>query len=127
MIEVVAALLRRDDKFLICQRQKDKARPLLWEFPGGKVEMGESKQRALVRECIEELNIIVDVGDIYMQVVHEYPDIKIRLSLLEAVIKTGQLRKKEHKALAWIKREDIPLYEFCPADIDIIKKLYNEG
>lgn len=127
MIEVVAALLRREDKFLICQRQEDKARPLLWEFPGGKVEMGESKQQALVRECMEELSIIVDVGEIYMQVIHEYPDIKIHLSLFEAIIKTGELTKKEHKALAWIRREDIPLYEFCPADIDIIKKLHKEG
>ena len=126
MIEVVAALLRREDKFLICQRQEDKARPLLWEFPGGKVEDGESKQQALVRECMEELSIIVDVGEIYMQVIHEYPDIKIRLTLFEAAIKTGQLTKNEHKALAWIRREDIPFYEFCPADIDIIKKLTKE-
>lgn len=127
MIEVVAALIRQKDKFLICQRPADKARALLWEFPGGKVETGESPQQALIRECREELAVTLDVGELYMQVTHKYPDIDIRLSLFEAVVIKGVLTRKEHHALAWIKREELILYEFCPADIEIINRLLKEG
>ena len=123
MVEVVAALIRRGNNFLICQRPENKERPLLWEFPGGKVEAGESLQQALIRECFEELAVILSVGELYIQVVHEYPDIKIRLSLFEAVIDKGKLINKEHKAISWIGQDEISLYKFCPADVDIIKKL----
>ena len=73
--QVVAALIWRDGKFLICQRPAHKARGLLWEFVGGKVEPGETKQQALVRECREELGIETAVGDVFMEVTHTYPDI----------------------------------------------------
>ena len=76
MLEVVAALIWDKDKFLICQRSANKARALLWEFVGGKVEQGETKEQALIRECKEELNIVLNVGDVFMEVVHEYPDTK---------------------------------------------------
>ena len=69
MTEVVAALIYDGDKFLICQRPKNKARGLLWEFVGGKVEDGESKEQALVRECREELGITVKAGDVFMKVI----------------------------------------------------------
>ena len=86
MVEVVAALIWDKDKFLICQRPANKARALLWEFVGGKVEQGETKEQALIRECREELNIVLNVGDVFMEVVHEYPDITVHLTLFNATI-----------------------------------------
>ena len=81
MTEVVAALIRDNDKFMICQRPANKARPLLWEFVGGKVEPGETKEQALIRECKEELDITLEVGEIFTEAIHEYPDITIRLNV----------------------------------------------
>ena len=78
--EVVAALIWDNEKFMICQRPAHKARGLLWEFVGGKVELGETKENALIRECKEELNVILSVGDIFMDVVHEYPDLTVHLT-----------------------------------------------
>ena len=127
MVDVVAALIRDGERFLICKRPAHKARALMWEFPGGKVEAGERPRDALIRECMEELDITLDVGELYMQVTHEYPDIQIRLSLYEAVIASGELRSKEHEALCWILPREIPDYEFCPADVDIIHRIRREG
>lgn len=123
MIEVVAALIWNGDKFLICQRPKNKARGLLWEFVGGKVENGETKEQALVRECREELGITVSVGDLFMDVVHEYPDITVHLTLFNATIKDGVPQKFEHNDIKWITRLEISLYSFCPADREILEKL----
>ena len=127
MVDVVAALIRDGERFLICKRPAHKARALMWEFPGGKVEAGERPRDALSRECMEELDVTLDVGELYMQVTHEYPDIQIRLSLYEAVIASGELRGKEHEALCWILPREIPDYEFCPADVDIIHRIHREG
>ena len=123
MVEVVAALIWDKDKFLICQRPANKARALLWEFVGGKVERGETKQQALVRECKEELNIILNVGDAFMDVTHEYSDINVHLTLFNATIKEGVPQKLEHNDLKWITPSEIPNYNFCPADVEILKKL----
>ena len=127
MVDVVAALIRDGERFLICKRPAHKARALMWEFPGGKVEAGERPRDALIRECMEELDVTLDVGELYMQVTHEYPDIQIRLSLYEAVIASGELCGKEHEALCWILPREIPDYEFCPADVDIIHRIRREG
>ena len=127
MVDVVAALIRDGKRFLICKRPAHKARALMWEFPGGKVESGESPGEALIRECREELDVTLKVGDLYMQVIHEYPDLRIRLSLYEAVIASGELRQKEHEALAWIMPQEVSEYEFCPADVDIIERISQEG
>jgi 8-oxo-dGTP diphosphatase len=121
--EVVAALIWQQDRFLICQRPEGKTCPLLWEFVGGKVEAGETKEDALVRECKEELDIIVEVGDIFMEVVHEYPFDTIHLTLYNAVIREGIPKKIVHTNLNWITIKEIPKYEFCPADRDILEKL----
>lgn len=123
MIEVVAALIWDNDKFMICQRPADKARALLWEFVGGKVELGETKEQALIRECQEELAITICVGDVFLDVVHEYPDIIVHLTLFNAEIVEGIPRKLEHNDIRWITREEIRQYEFCPADKVIIEKL----
>ena len=116
MLEVVAALIRRQGKFLICRRPAHKARGLLWEFVGGKVEEGESKEQALKRECKEELNIEIAVGEQFAQVTHEYADTTVHLTLFNAVITGGEPQMIEHSAIMWISPEEIPKYSFCPAD-----------
>ena len=121
--EVVAALVWDGNKFMICQRPAHKARGLLWEFVGGKVENGESKIDALVRECKEELDIIVEPKDIYMELVHEYPDITVRLTLYNAVIKEGVPKLLEHNDIRWITPGEIPQFDFCPADEEILAKI----
>ena len=123
MTEVVAALIWDDDKFMICQRPVHKARALLWEFVGGKVESGETKKQALIRECKEELNILLSVGDVFMDVVHEYPDLTVHLTLFNATIVEGEPQKIEHNDIKWITPSEIANYEFCPADEEILKKI----
>ncbi len=123
MTEVVAALIWDKNKFMICQRPKTKSRALLWEFVGGKVEQGETKMQALIRECREELAITLSVGSEFMTVIHEYPDISIRLTLYNATIAEGTPQKLEHKDIRWITVDEIPQYEFCPADTAILNKL----
>ena len=126
MTEVVAALVWRDNKFMICQRPAHKARALLWEFVGGKVESEETKEQALIRECKEELGILLSVGDVFMDVIHEYPDITVHLTLFNATITDGEPQKLEHNDIQWILPSEIPNYEFCPADEEILKKIICE-
>ena len=121
--EVVAALIWDGDKFMICQRPAHKARALLWEFVGGKVEPGETKEQALVRECQEELAVSLSVGDVFMDVIHEYPDITVHLTLFNATIAEGIPQKLEHNNIKWITPVEIPNYNFCPADKEILARI----
>lgn len=121
--EVVAALIWNEDKFLICQRPAHKERGLLWEFVGGKVEPGETKEQALVRECQEELAVTLSVGDLFMEVDHQYPDLNVHLTLFNAVIHEGTPQLLEHNDIRWITPGEIPQYEFCPADETILDRL----
>ena len=123
MIEVVAALIWDKDKFMICQRPAHKARGLLWEFVGGKVEPGETKEQALIRECQEELAVTLSVGDVFMDVIHEYPYLTVHLTLLNATIAEGEPQKLEHNDIKWITPSEIPNYDFCPADEEILAKI----
>ena len=123
MTEVVAALIRKDNEFMICQRPAHKARGLLWEFVGGKVELGESKEQALIRECQEELAITISVGDVFMDVVYEYPDITVHLTLFNAAIAEGIPKKFEHNDIKWITVLEIDDYDFCPADTEFLDEI----
>ncbi len=123
MIQVVAALIWQDDKFLICQRPQGKSQALLWEFAGGKVEGGESPQTALAREIREELAVDISVGDLYTVVNHTYPDKSISLSVYNAVITAGTPQLLEHNAMAWVTPEQAGKYQFCPADQPIVDKI----
>ena len=123
MTEVVAALIWDENRFLACQRPAHKARGLLWEFVGGKVEPGETKEQALIRECQEELAVTVAVRDVFMEVEHVYPDLTVHLTLFTASIAEGIPQKIEHNDLSWITVEEIDQYEFCPADEEILRRL----
>ena len=123
MVEVVAALIWDKDKFMICHRPAHKARGLLWEFVGGKVEPGETKEQALIRESQEELAINLDMGEVFMDVTHEYTDLMVHLTLFRAAIQDGVTQKLEHNDIRWITVEEIDQYEFCPADVEILERL----
>lgn len=123
MTQVVAALIRDQNKFMICQRPAHKARGLLWEFVGGKVEPGETREEALIRECREELGVTVEVEEVFLEVDHVYPDISVHLTLFHATIKKGAPQLLEHRDMRWIASEEIPQYSFCPADQEILQHL----
>lgn len=126
MTEVVAALICREGRFLICRRPAHKARGLLWEFVGGKVEPGETKAQALARECREELAVEVDVGAPFMEVTHAYPDVTVHLTLLWAQIRSGEVRLLEHCDMRWITPDEIGQFAFCPADEEILRRIERE-
>ena len=123
MVDVVAALIWQGDRFLICQRPAHKGNALLWEFVGGKVEPGETHAEALIRECQEELDITLEVGDLFMNVVHRYPDILVHLHLYHAKIVKGTPILLEHNDSAWITPDQIDDYDFCPADKEILERI----
>ena len=123
MVEVAAALIWDNNSFMICQRPAHKGNGLLWEFVGGKAEKGETLQEAVIRECREELDVTVSVGDEFMDVVHQYPDIKVHLTVFNAHIESGTPKLLEHVDIKWITPDEIPNYEFCKADTDILEKI----
>jgi len=123
MVDVVAALIWDHDRFMICQRPAQKARGLLWEFVGGKLEPNETPEQALIRECQEELAVIVQPCGLFMELVHEYPDITVRLMLHHARIVHGTPKLLEHNDIQWIHISEIDLYDFCPADTEILQRL----
>ncbi len=124
--QVVAALIRDGDKFMIFQRPADKTRAYQWEFVGGKVEEGETLKEGLIRECIEEIGVKIKVGDIFMEVDHTYPDIDIHLTLFNAEIDEGEVQMLEHNDIRLITPDEIDNYRFCPADDEILLKIKNE-
>ena len=126
MTEVVAALIWQDERFMICQRPAHKARGMLWEFVGGKVEVGETKEQALIRECREELAVTLSVGDVFMDIIHEYPDLTVHLTLFNATISEGVPQKLEHNDIKWITPSEIGNYDFCPADEEILARIKRE-
>ena len=121
--EVVAALIWKGSKFMICRRPAHKARGLLWKFAGGKVEAGETKEQALIRECREELAVNVSVGEVFMEVLHDYPELTVHWTLFNATISEGEPQKLEHNDIRWISPSEISDYEFCPADEEILKEI----
>ena len=123
MVQVVAALIRDGEKFMIFQRPSNKTRAYQWEFVGGKAEPGEPLDEALIRECREELAVTVKPDSIFTQLIHEYPDITIRLTLFNAKITDGIPQMREHHDIKWIFPSQIPEFDFCPADTEILARL----
>ena len=127
-VRVVAAYIRRGERFLIFQRPPHKARGLLWEFVGGKVEIGESDRDALIRECREEIGCRVEPGRLFCSVTHEYPDLTVELAVYETELpETETPRLLEHAALAWITPDEIGNYDFCPADTAILSGIVDRA
>ena len=121
MTEVVAAVIRQDGKVLICRRPEGKQCALLWEFPGGKPEKGETMEQALARECMEELAIKISVGKLLHQTVVDTPERTLRLNFFAAEITGGILTRKEHAEIRWALPEELPKYDFCPSDKEFLE------
>ena len=113
------------ENILFCHRMKEPYKGK-YNFVGGKIEPGETKEQALIRECREELDVEISVSDVFMQLVHEYPDMTVELTLFNAEIESGTIRLLEHNDVRWIRTDEIENYDFCPADKDILKKIKEE-
>lgn len=122
-IRVVAAVMERDGRYLITQRRPNAVLPLLWEFPGGKVEAGESDEAALVRELRERLDIDVTVGDLISYVTHPYDHYTVDLFLYECRTEATELRCKNVHDFRWVTSAEFDRYPFTPADEASMAKL----
>ena len=122
-LEVVAACLIKSDRFLLCRRPLHKARGGQWEFPGGKVEPGETKEQAIERELREELGVEIRADGVLAQVDHGYPDLNIRLTLMKTSLMEGVPRLLEHSELKWVTMEEVGALDLCPADRLLLKQL----
>lgn len=125
-LTVVAALIRRNGAFLICRRPEGKALSGLWEFPGGKVEQGETEEEALRREIREELDCLVAPEKLFCRARHEYPDFFVELSFYLCRLDKGEPRLLEHADAKWIRPMDVKNYAFCPADEGVLQKITRE-
>ena len=125
IIEVVGAIIRDGDRYLVGQRAANKAQGGLWEFMGGKIEQDETPEQALARECSEELNLEIEDERIVDSVVHEYPEKTIRLTLIECKPKSGSVPKAlEHQQIRWVTRAEMDAIDFAPADRELIQKQF---
>lgn len=123
-VRVVAALLWKNDRFLICQRPVNKARAHCWEFVGGKVERGETDAQALMRECMEEMALEISVGEVFLETLHEYDDIIVDLAVFQCV-PLCEPQLLEHEDMRWITPSEADNFQFCPADEVVLEKLKN--
>ena len=125
IIEVVGAIIKDGDKYLIGQRPAHKSQGGLWEFMGGKIEPGETPEQALKRECLEELALEIENERIIDSVVHKYPEKTIRLTLISCSPKSGSIPKAlEHQQIKWVTRAEMDAIDFASADRELISKLF---
>lgn len=116
MIEVVAGVIYKNNKFLIAQRNLKKAQGGLWEFPGGKVEKNESYESALIREIKEELNADIEVNEYIGESIHHYPEKDIKLIFYKAKLLSKKVELLEHESCKWITKDEKDKFEFAGAD-----------
>lgn len=127
VVQVVAAIIRKGDRLLICQRPKDKAQASRWEFPGGKIEPGETGPVALIRECKEELAVTLTVGERYSIAETQLPDKTMQINFYWAELGDQVPKQLEHQAFRWVKKEELKDFSFCPADMVVAQKLLREN
>lgn len=123
MVQVAAGVIRQNGKILICRRGAGGSCAFLWEFPGGKREPGETPRECLMRECREELEVEISVGDALAETTYRYPDITVSLTFFEAEITGGEPKPRVHTEIRWAAPERLARYAFCPADVDIVGRL----
>ena len=123
MVEVVAGIIYKDDKFLIAQRNLKKAQGGLWEFPGGKLEVGETPEDALVREIKEEFNADIKVEEFVGENIHHYPEKDIKHMFYKARLIGENIEALEHEDFKWITKEDRDNFEFAGADRKVFEMI----
>ena len=123
MLEVTCAIIFKDNHVLIAQRSGNMKLPLKWEFPGGKVEPGESKVACLAREIKEELNLEIRIGKGLTGVMHHYPEFSLRLYPFICAYQGGKLNAVEHAQVKWEKIADLMAYDWAAADVPVVKEL----
>ena len=124
-IEVVAAIIFQNDKVLCVQRTEHEKEyvSLKWEIPGGKVEVDESREEALVREIREELSVDIEVSEFLMTVEHTYPDFHLTMHVFKCVLDQGEISLNEHVALKWLSIDELDQLDWAAADIPVVKSL----
>ena len=125
-IEVAAAIFRRNGRIFLCRRGEGGSCALLWEFPGGKLEAGETPEECLKRECREELKVEIEIDGLYDRFDFDYPGKPIRFHFFDARIVSGEPELTEHREAKWLWPRELTQYEACPADRELIKKLAGE-
>lgn len=127
MIRVIAAVIAQDGKILICQRKNKDGSTGKWEFPGGKIEPGETDEECLVRELEEELNLCVRPGARLGQARHDYGDCSVEVIFYRAEIVAGEMTRNVHADAAWAEQETLAGYDFLAADVGFVKQLSENG
>ena len=123
-VRVVAALIVRDHELLICQRTKHQSLPLKWEFPGGKIEIGEQPRSALQRELEEELGIVAKIGEEVSRIQHQYKTgnrVELRFYLVDEFV--GEVENRIFRDVRWVRRSELPKYDFLEADVELVKRI----
>ncbi|HBL85336.1 MAG: hypothetical protein A2Y17_01960 [Clostridiales bacterium GWF2_38_85] len=123
-MDVSAAIIRNNNEILICQKPLGKYNALLWEFPGGKLEQGETAEQCIVRECFEELGVEIMVVGLFDEITHNYPEGTVHISFFDAGIVSGEITLCEHANAKWVTPEQLQQYEFCAADREVGEKLH---
>lgn len=124
-IEVVAAIIHKDNRYLATQRGYGDFEGM-WEFPGGKIEAGESQEEALKREIKEELNVDIEIGMQICTVDYDYPKFHLTMHCYFCNVSNGDIKLLEHKSAKWLTNDELNMVEWLPADIAIIDRLMNE-
>lgn len=123
MLEVCVAIIKENGKYLICQRAGHDAFTHLWEFPGGKREAGESKEECIVREIFEELEVRIEVEDVYADIIHEREGKNINLTFFMCSIISGEIKRNVHENIKWVNAKEFNQYPFLEADKEILENL----
>ena len=123
MIKVVAAVIEKDGRFLLCKRGPGGNCPFLWEFPGGKIEEGETPFDAIIREIREELSVEIEPEEIFLEYPFSYPDREIYFYFIRAKITFGEIKPTFHVDTKWLLPKELDSLEYCPADLSTVKKL----
>lgn len=123
MTQVAAAILRREGRILICQRGEGGSCAFLWEFPGGKVEVGETAADCVVRECREELSIAIRAGEVFATTTYRYPEREVGFTFFNAEYISGEIKQNVHMDHRWVTPKELTEFPFCPADREIVRRL----
>lgn len=122
-LQVTAAIIKQENNYLICQRAEDDECPMLWEFPGGKLEKGETLEQCIIREMAEELDLAVEIQEVFAKTVYHFNQKEIPFTFFSCIIIGGTMTLNVHHDAKWVTAETLKEYRFMPADIEIVKKI----